>query len=167
MRPAISLFLLLLPLAASAADDKTVDVKRKQVNAVLDDWHKAAAEANEGRYFGHFAADAVFFGTDATERWTRDEFRKWAHPHFEKGKGWSFKATKRNIFLSKDGATAWFDEELDTPNLGPARGTGVLVLEDKEWKVAQYNLSVPIPNEIFDKVKKQIEEQLKAKKPEK
>jgi SnoaL-like domain len=135
-----------------------------QIAAVLDTMHKAASEAKEDAYFAVFTKDAVFLGTDATERWTRDEFRKWAHPHFEKGKGWSFKATKRNVFFSKDGATAWFDEELDTPNLGPARGTGVLALEGKEWKVAQYNLSVPIPNEIFDKVKKQIEEQLKAKK---
>jgi SnoaL-like protein len=134
-----------------------------QIAAVLDAMHKGAAEAKEDAYFAVFAKDAVFFGTDATERWTRDEFRKWAHPHFANGKGWSFKATKRNIFFAKDGATAWFDEELDTPNLGPARGTGVLILEDKEWKVAQYNLSVPIPNEVFDKVKKQIEEQLKKK----
>jgi hypothetical protein len=143
----------------------TAQSPEAQVAAVLDTMHKAAAAANEEVYFSVFAKDAVFFGTDATERWTRDEFRKWAKPHFVNGKGWSFKATKRNIFFSKDGATAWFDEELETRNLGPGRGTGVLVLEGKEWKVAQYNLSVPIPNEIFDKVKLQIEEQLKAKKP--
>jgi ketosteroid isomerase-like protein len=136
-----------------------------QVAAVLDDWHKSAAEANEERYFGHLAKDAIFLGTDATERWTRDEFRKFAHPYFAKGKAWSFKATKRNVYLSKEGTTAWFDEELDTPNLGPARGTGVLVLEGQDWKIAHYNLSVPIPNEIFDGVKKQIEAALKAKKP--
>jgi len=135
-----------------------------RIAAVLDDWHKAAAEANEDRYFSHLAREAVFFGTDATERWNRDEFRKFAHPHFAKGKAWSFRATKRNVFVSKEGSMAWFDEELDTPNLGPARGTGVLVLEEGQWKITQYNLSVPIPNEIFDGVKKQIEAALKAKK---
>ena len=62
------------------------------VTAVLDDWHAAAAAADEGRYFGHFAPGAVFLGTDATERWTVDEFRRYAHPYFAKGKAWSFRA---------------------------------------------------------------------------
>src|SRR6266545_7462239 len=35
--------------------------------AMLDDWHAAAAAADEARYFAHFATDAVFLGTDATE----------------------------------------------------------------------------------------------------
>ena len=133
------------------------------VAAVLDDWHKAAAVADEERYFRHFAADAVMFGTDATERWTRDEFRVWAKPHFAKGKGWTFKAVKRHVSFSKDCAIAWFDESLDTMNLGPCRGTGVFVLDGDRWKIVQYNLSVPIPNEVFDDVKKIIDAALKAK----
>jgi hypothetical protein len=133
------------------------------VAAVLDDWHKAAAAADEERYFSHFAADAVMFGTDATERWTRDEFRTWAKPHFAKGKGWMFKAVKRHASFSKEGTVAWFDESLETMNLGPCRGTGVVVLDGDHWKIAQYNLSVPIPNEVFDDVRKIIETALKAK----
>jgi hypothetical protein len=70
---------------------------------------------------------------------------------------------KRHVFFSKDGSTAWFDESLDTPNLGPARGTGVLVLDGNRWKLAQYNLSVPIPNEVFNDVKKIIDAALKPK----
>lgn len=48
-------------------------------------------------------------------------------------------------------------------NLGPCRGTGVLVLDGDRWKIAQYNLSVPIPNQVFDDVKKIIDAALKAK----
>lgn len=150
--------LLLIVLAVlQPADNKT------PVNAVLDDWHRAAAEADEGRYFSHFTADGVFLGTDATERWTRDEFRKWAAPHFARKKAWSFKATRRHVTLARDGSIAWFDEELATPNLGPARGSGVLVKEGDTWKIAQYNLSVPIPNDVFDQVKKVIEDHAKKK----
>jgi ketosteroid isomerase-like protein len=134
------------------------------LKAVLDDWHKAAADADEARYFSHFTADAVFLGTDATERWTRDEFRKWAAPYFARKKAWSFKATRRHLTLSKDGSIAWFDEELATPNLGPARGSGVLIKEGPDWKIAQYNLSVPIPNDVFSDVKKLIEEWERKKK---
>ena len=152
----------LMPLWASAADEAG-DAKRKAVNAMLDDWHKAAADANLARYFGHMTEDAVFFGTDAAERWTREEFRKYAKPFFDKGKAWSFKATKRNVSLGKDGNLAWFDETLDTPYLGPARGTGVVVLDGGTWKIVQYHLCVPIPNDVFDKVKKIIETAAKEK----
>lgn len=160
MRFGIAL-LCLVPLTA-AADDAT-EANRKAVNGVLDDWHKAAADAKLDRYFGHFAEAAVFFGTDATERWNREEFRKYAKPFFDKGKAWSFKATQRHVSFNKDGSVAWFDEVLDTPNLGPARGTGVLVLDGKTWKIAQYHLCVPIPNDVFDKVKKIIESAPKGK----
>jgi uncharacterized protein (TIGR02246 family) len=134
------------------------------VNAVLDDWHQAASAADESRYFDHLTPDAVFLGTDAKERWTKDAFRKYAHPHFAKGKAWSFKPTRRNVTLSPDGKVAWFDEDLATPNLGPSRGSGVLVQDGATWKIAQYNLSVPIPNEIFDQVKKEIAAELASPK---
>ncbi|MFP2924277.1 nuclear transport factor 2 family protein [Pyxidicoccus sp. 3LG] len=154
--------LLLLVLAAAPAPGMAYDPKAAAA-AVLDDWHKAATEADEPRYFGHFTADAVFMGTDATERWTRDEFRAWSKPYFTRGKAWSFKAVKRYISISKDGAVAWFDETLDTPNLGPSRGSGVLVKQGSAWKIAQYNLSVPVPNDLMDDVVKRIAEYEKTK----
>ena len=154
--------LLLLVLAAAPAGGTAADPKAA-VAAVLDDWHQAAAAADEPRYFGHFTADAVFLGTDATERWSRDEFRAWAKPYFSRGKAWSFKPVSRHITLSKDGTIAWFDEALDTPNLGPSRGSGVLVKEGNAWKIAQYNLSVPIPNDIMAEVTKRVAAYEKAK----
>ncbi len=120
------------------------------VGAVLDSWHAAAAAADEERYFSSFTPDAVFLGTDGTERWSRDEFRKWARPQFAKGKAWSFKAVSRWISFSPDRTVAWFDEALDTPNMGPCRGSGVLVRVGDTWKIAQYSLSIPIPNDLTD-----------------
>jgi uncharacterized protein (TIGR02246 family) len=131
------------------------------IAAVLDSWHGAAAAADEERYFSYFTPDAVFLGTDATERWTRDEFRNWARPYFAKGKAWSFKATSRWITFAPDRTVAWFDEALATPNLGPCRGSGVLVATDHGWKIAQYNLSIPIPNALADDFKKRIEDYAK------
>jgi hypothetical protein len=116
----------------------------------LDDFHDAAAHADEARYFAHFAGDAVFLGTDATERWDLAAFRAFAHPHFAKGKAWSFRATRRAITVSDDGRFAYFDEDLATEKLGPTRGSGVLVLRDGTWKIAQYNLAVVVPNERFE-----------------
>jgi uncharacterized protein (TIGR02246 family) len=137
---------------APAPSDRTA-----AVSAVLDDWHAAAAAADESRYFAHFTGNAVFLGTDGTERWTREEFLRYAHPHFAKGKAWTFTPKDRHVAFSPDGRVAWFDEALSTPNLGPCRGSGVLLLEKGEWKIAQYNLSVPIPNELMDEIKARIE----------
>ncbi|HJW09240.1 MAG TPA: nuclear transport factor 2 family protein [Holophagaceae bacterium] len=118
----------------------------KPIAAVLDDWHEAAAQADEARYFGHMAEDAVFLGTDATERWSKAAFQAYAHPYFAKGKAWTFRAVRRAISLSADGRTAWFDEDLETANMGPCRGSGVLAKRHGRWLIVQYNLSVPIPN---------------------
>lgn len=127
-----------------------------RVAAVLDDWHQAASVADEARYFGHFAPNGVFMGTDATERWTVGEFRVWARPYFAKGKAWNFKPRDRHIAFSGDGKVAWFDEMLDTANLGVCRGSGVLTLTGGVWKISQYNLSIPIPNALADGIVGQI-----------
>jgi len=149
-------------LAAAPARAPAADAKAA-ITTVLDDWHKAAADADEARYFGYFTPDAVYLGTDGTERWTRDEFRAWAKPYFSKGKAWTFKATSRHVFVSKDGKVAWFDEALDTTNMGPARGSGVLVKEGTAWRIAQYNLSIPIPNDLMDDFVKRIHDHAQAK----
>ena len=87
---------------------------------MLDDWHQAASVADEARYFGHFAPQGVFMGTDATERWTVAQFREWAQPQFKRKSAWSFTRRAPGTSNSRpDGKAAWFDEMLDTPNLGP------------------------------------------------
>lgn len=136
-----------------------LDAAREAIAAVLDDWHAAAADADETRYFGHMARDAVFLGTDATERWTRPEFRAYAHPHFERGDAWTFRSVRRAITLHPSGRLAWFDEDLETENLGPARGSGVLRLEpDGVWRLVQYNLAITVPNDRFGAVRALLRE---------
>ncbi len=161
MRP-MALTALLLPAALLA---QVPSKDEAAVAVVLDDWHLAAAQADETRYFGHFREGAVFLGTDSAERWTKAEFQAWAHPFFQRGRAWSFRAKNRKVAFSADGRTAWFDESLDTPNLGPARGSGVLVREQGRWRIVQYNLGVPIPNALMATFKAQIEAHLKAAAP--
>jgi SnoaL-like protein len=160
----IGLALLLAALAAPSGAQVDGIFAQGAIAGVLDAWHAAAAAADEDKYFSYFAPDAIFLGTDPGERWTRDEFRAWAHPYFAKGKAWSFKTTARWITFAPDRTVAWFDEALATPNMGPCRGSGVLVATTNGWKIAQYNLSIPIPNALTDDVKKRIEKYEKGKK---
>ena len=139
---------------ASAPRRSSVDDERA-IAAALDDFHAAAARADEERYFAHFAPSGVFLGTDSTERWDVAAFRAFAHPFFARGKAWSFHATRRAVVAR--GETAWFDEDLATDTLGPARGSGVLVLRDGRWLLEQYVLSVTVPNDRFRDVRQLLE----------
>jgi len=116
-------------------------------DAVLDDFHAAAAAADGDRYFRHFAKDGVFLGTDASERWTVDEFKAYATPYFSKGQGWTYVSQDRWLDRSDDGQYAWFDEVLANEAYGLLRGSGVLRRTDDGWKIVQYNLAFLIPNE--------------------
>ncbi|MEM9858000.1 MAG: nuclear transport factor 2 family protein [Bacteroidota bacterium] len=157
MKKPIPILLLLAACNTSVKIDYD-EPKAEDIHGLLDDWHKAAANADFEKYFSYFEGDSsIFMGTDATERWTIVEFKPWSKPYFDRGKAWSFKATERVVYFSKDGKTSWFDEVLGTPNLGPSRGTGVLTKTAGGWKISHYNLAVPIPNEIVGNVVEQID----------
>jgi hypothetical protein len=130
------------PASEEAAPD--FGAERAAVDSVLTQLHEAASQGDWPRYFGLYAPDAVFFGTDATERWSLQQFRDYATPT----RGWTYRMTERNIFLDADASTAWFDERLWNEGYGESRGTGVLVRGDSGWKVTQYNLTFPIPNDL-------------------
>ena len=132
---------------------------KEKISQTLDAWHKAAADAKFDAYFNLMPDDAIFIGTDATENWTKPDFKVWAKPYFDKGTTWNFTALERNIFFDKTGKIAWFDELLNT-QMKICRGSGVLVKVGKEWKIQHYVLSMTIPNDEVDavvKVKSPIE----------
>ena len=137
----LSLFLLFCN-GISAQKDTAV------INDFIDRWHHAAAEADEDVFFGSMTADAIYLGTDASERWYRDEMKQWSAPYFEREHAWRFRPVERNIYFSGEENTAWFDELLDTW-MGRCRGSGVLKKEGNEWKIVHYHLSVTVHNDLI------------------
>ncbi len=131
---------------------------KTEINKVLDDLHIYASKADGINYFKLFDSDAVFFGTDATERWSIKEFKDYALKRFENGKGWTYHPISRNVYIN--GNTAWFDEELENEKYGVFRGTGVLIKRNNEWLIAQYNLLLPIPNDLLIDYSKEIKDYL-------
>jgi hypothetical protein len=128
-------------------------IAKNQINLMLDSFNQSAAKADFKSYFNFYADDAIFTGTDATERWNKKEFMNYAKPLFDKRKAWSFKSMERHIYFDKTGKTAWFDELLNT-QMKICRGSGVLVKEGNSWKLKQYILSATIPNPIMNDVVK-------------
>lgn len=118
------------------------------INKFIDDWHLAAAKADATVFFGSIEENGIYIGTDATERWTKTEFVKFAKPYFDKGKAWDFKPFDRDVHVTNDGKIVWFSELLTTW-MGICRGSGVMISTPEGWKITQYHLSVTVPNEII------------------
>src|SRR5579859_2711752 len=143
--------LILLALATSPARaDPDDDAKVAAIGQMLDQLHAAASKADGKTYFDLFAPDAVFIGTDASERWTMDQFRGYALPLFAQGKGWTYKPRLRHVTIARVpcSCVAWFDEILDSASYGISRGTGMVTLTPFGWKIEQYALTFPIPNDL-------------------
>lgn len=148
---------------------RTPERDAESIEQTLNALHSAASRADAATYWSLFADDAVFLGTDASERWTLAQFKAYATPFFEKGQGWTYSVLSRTISVRSSGDTAWFDERLMNQKYGECRGTGVLVRVNGSdlplcegfggvvrWKIAQYNLSVPIPNDLLPEFAERI-----------
>ena len=155
----LTLVLWVLTAGFASADERS---PIQEVAQTLDQFHLAASKGDGRTYFGLFAPEGVFIGTDATERWTVEEFRKYATPHFSQGKGWTYTPGARHIDFAPGSQVAWFDEILDSKSYGVCRGTGVLRKINGHWRISQYHLTIPVPNELAPSVVKQIREKKPA-----
>jgi hypothetical protein len=163
---AVLISLAALPATAAHAAEASPALA-KQVNAFVDSWHDDAAHARMA-YFDKMAPDGVYIGTDRGELWQRDAFKAWAKRFFERGSAWSFHATRRNVYASGDGKTMWFDELLDTPNMGHCMASGVIRKTAKGFEIVHYQLSMAVPNEVAGQVTslvKAAEEKVAEAKP--
>ena len=152
MAPAISCLkaLTLLISVIFSSSLWAQETARPALDSLIDGLHRDAHEGNFETYFARYTSDAVFMGTDKTERWTIDAFKTYAAPAFEDGHGWTYKVVERN--WEGDGNTRWFDEILFNDKLGHCRGTGVVEKTDGNWKIAHYSLTLLIPNDIAETV---------------
>jgi len=134
----------------------TASANEAEVNAigkVLDDFHDAAAHGDKARYLGHMTDDGVFMGTDEWERWPKEpDFVDYVGSRFKDGSGWSYRSVERNVQLADSGEVAWFDEVVFSETNGRFRGTGVLLRQGGDWKIAHYAMSFLIFNENWQDV---------------
>ena len=122
----------------------------EEPDVLLNGLHLDAHKGNFESYFDRYSPDAVFLGTDKTERWNIEEFKAYAKPAFLDGHGWTYLVIERN--WEGNGNIRWFDEILLNEKLGHCRGTGVVELINGEWKISHYALTMLVPNSIAAKV---------------
>jgi ketosteroid isomerase-like protein len=141
-------------------------LNNEAVNKVLDNFHQAAAAADFEQYFDLFADDGIYMGTDAGERWTKAQFKSYVKPYFSKGKGWLYVVKERHVSSTPTQDIVFFDELLENKYYGQCRGSGILIKTVDGWKILQYKLSVPVPNDISAPIVEKIKQfnQLKRAK---
>jgi SnoaL-like domain len=140
------LFLIVVLLTGYKNYPANTDDDKKQISSMLDSFNLAAARADYIGYFNYYTSDAIFIGTDPTERWDKQQFMVWAKKYFDKGKAWNFKSIDRHIYIGENKNIAWFDELLNT-QMKICRGSGVVVKKGGMWKIQQYVLSITMPND--------------------
>ena len=152
----ISLFLTSAPAAAEPVslqiEGEQRDSHRAAIERLLDGLHRAAAESDAQDYFARYTEEAVFLGTDASERWSIAEFKAYAAEPFAEGRGWRYDVVSRHLVPTGNPEIYGFDEVLSNEKLGLCRGSGLVVFDGERWRVAQYVLSMLIPNAIAESV---------------
>jgi hypothetical protein len=118
----------------------------------LDTLQRAGAEADPTAFLALLSTDAVFLGVDGKSRLEGQSLRSFVSEQFSRGAGWGYRSHQREIRLSADGGVAWFDESLEHDQLGRGWGSGVLIKTDAGWRIAQYSLTVPAPDDMTTSV---------------
>jgi hypothetical protein len=114
--------------------------------AALDALHKAGADANQAAFTALLTKDVVFLGMDGANRLEGPSVRAFVSENLAHGNAWTYRSSQRETRVSEDGSVAWFDESLEHDQRGRGRGTGVLVRNSEGWRIAQYNLTLPLPS---------------------
>ncbi len=131
------------------------------VESVLADFHLAAWNADPQGAIEHLAPDAIFLGPDAADRFDTDELRE----RFSDVIGWLSEATERHVVVSADETLAWFDQRLESRQLGELRATGVLRFANDRpagggpagsWQIVQYHVAMPVPNELLGELSEKL-----------
>lgn len=154
MKNILLLTLFSFSLLSCAQSNQSAQADIAAIDRVLNSYHQAAANGEWDTYFDLMSDDGVFIGTDARERWTKPDFRQYSSG----SNGWVYTPEQRNIDITPDGQSAWFDEALLSQSFGSSRGTGVLIRTAQGWKISQYHLTLPIPNGMVRAITDQIKE---------
>ncbi len=124
---------------------------------LLHDVHRAKAEGDGERYFGHFAADGVFLGTDRAERFSLAGVRAILGPYYAHGARPTTIPIEQVVYPSADGGWAWFEQLVERQHVGRMRGTGVLRRVDDTWKLVHYNVVLTVPDDLTEDFARRID----------
>ncbi len=149
------------------APEEATATAAEAVRSVLADFDLAVWNADPPGIFKHLAPDAIFFGPGAADRFNVEALRE----RLPDAVAWLGKVQDRHVVVSDDRTLAWFDQRLDSRNLGELRASGVLRFagdgaagggQAEDWQIVQYHVALPVPNQLVA----ELLEKIRARDPE-
>lgn len=137
------LFFVIQMISSSYAGAESDHVREDEA---INAWHEAAAVGDSAAFFSMMTENAVYLGTDESERWDKTSMGKDLGKYFNGKRAWKFIPYNRIYTELEDKNSILFDECLRTW-MGPCKATGILTKEKGNWKISYYNLSVAVPND--------------------
>lgn len=129
-------------------------VPKDELALVIREWYYAASEGKVEEFLNFFFKDesTTYFGTDPHEIWYGyDQIQENIEENFRTYGKWT--VMSKNLQLRRLGDSAIFTDEVElSARYGgssiaeDARMSGVLVLKEGKWKIAQVHFSFGIPN---------------------
>jgi ketosteroid isomerase-like protein len=129
-------------------------VPKDELSLVVREWYYAASEGQVEQFLSFFLQDAsaTYFGTDPHELWYGfDQIKENIEENFRMYGKWT--VMSKNLQVHRIGDSAVFTDEVElSARYGgssiaeDARMSGVLVLKEGKWKIAQVHFSLGIPN---------------------
>jgi ketosteroid isomerase-like protein len=130
-------------------------VPKDELSLFIRDWYYAASEGHVETFLGCFLKDeaTTYYGTDPHELWYGfDQIKQNIEENFRTYGKWTIMS--KNLQVRRFGDTAIFTDEVElSARYGgssiaeDARMSGVLLLQDGKWKIAQVHFSLGIPNQ--------------------
>ena len=130
-------------------------VPKDELSLVIREWYYAASEGKVEAFLNYFLRDesTTYFGTDPSELWYGfNQIKENIEENFRTYGKWT--VMSKNLQVHRAGDAAVFTDEVElaaryggSSIAEDARMSGVLVLKDGQWKIAQVHFSLGIPNQ--------------------
>lgn len=141
---------ILLPVPTTSQCRNAVD--EALVHRALKMHLDAVATKNLTLLKQAFTPNALFIGTDDSEVWHIDWLSEFL---MESKSGWDMRQCVRRIVTQdplQTGESLSFFEVIVHKKYGTMRGSGIAVAcrDEQCWRIAQYVLSISVPNHVID-----------------
>jgi ketosteroid isomerase-like protein len=129
-------------------------VPKDELSLLIREWYYAASEGKVEEFLEYFSRneDTTYIGTDPNEVWYGyQQIKENIEENFKTYGKWT--VMSKNLLVHRIGDAAYFTDEVElSARFGEssiaddARMSGVLILENGKWKIAQVHFSFGIPN---------------------
>jgi|GEM_PF-2781965 len=129
-------------------------VPKDELALLIREWYYAASEGKIESFLSYFAKSesTTYFGTDPNEMWYGyDQIKENIEENFRTYGKWT--VMSKNLQVHKNGDTAFFTDEVElsaryggSSIADDARMSGVLALDEGQWKITQVHFSFGISN---------------------